>query len=91
MSFYRAAGGKMVGVSAETEKSLADQLERIDRIYAAKGVDMTSFPSFSFSGESYPLPPTHTSTFKTDENFLNDLSSHIKKSFKNYQKIPLNK
>jgi len=47
----RASGGKLVDASPATEKALTDELEKLARVYGAKGDDFTKFPTFSFSGE----------------------------------------
>jgi len=45
----KAAGGKLVDASPVTEKTLADELEKLARQYGAKGHDFTKFPTFSFT------------------------------------------
>ncbi|ESN97157.1 hypothetical protein HELRODRAFT_127438, partial [Helobdella robusta] len=45
----KSAGGKLVDATAETEKQLKDELEKLARQYGAKdGVDFNKFPVFSF-------------------------------------------
>jgi len=39
----------LVDASPSTEKTLADELEKLARQYGAKGVDFTKFPTFSFT------------------------------------------
>jgi len=39
-----------VDASPETEKALADELEKLARVYSAKGDDFTKFPTFNFTG-----------------------------------------
>jgi len=45
----KSSGGKMVDASAETEKTLTDELEKITRQFSAKGADFTKFPTFNFT------------------------------------------
>jgi len=45
----KSSGGKLVDASAETEKSLTDELEKISRQFGAKGADFTKFPTFNFA------------------------------------------
>lgn len=54
----RSAGGKLVDATAEQEKELKTELEKLDKLYSATGQDMTQFPSFNFSGEA-SLSPFH--------------------------------
>ena len=49
----RASGGKLVDASPATEKALTDELEKIVRVYGAKGDEFTKFPTFSFTGNFY--------------------------------------
>ncbi|CAH1796469.1 unnamed protein product [Owenia fusiformis] len=51
----KAAGGKLVGASPDVEKQLDEQLAKIDRVYNAKGQDMTKFPALNF--QDLPLEP----------------------------------
>lgn len=48
--FDRASGGKLVDSSPATEKALSDELEKLARVYGAKGDEFTKFPTFSFTG-----------------------------------------
>ena len=34
----------------QVEALLKDELEKVDRVYSAKGKDMTQFPTFNFTG-----------------------------------------
>jgi len=45
----KSTGGKLVDASAETEKSLSDELEKITRQFGVKGGDATKFPTFAFA------------------------------------------
>jgi F-type H+-transporting ATPase subunit 6 len=45
----KAAGGKLVDASPSTEKALKDEMEKIARVYGAKGADFTKFPTFNFT------------------------------------------
>jgi len=45
----KSSGGKLVDASAETEKSLSDELEKITRQFGVKGGDATKFPTFAFA------------------------------------------
>jgi len=45
----KAAGGKLVDASPETEKQLHDELEKLARQYGAKGADFAKFPTFGFT------------------------------------------
>ena len=47
---FRAADGKMVGATPDTEKALSEELAKLGKVFNATG-DMTQFPSFSFTGE----------------------------------------
>jgi len=45
----KAAGGKIVDITPETEKDLKSELARVAKIYGgASEAEMTKFPSFSF-------------------------------------------
>uniref|UniRef100_A0A646QIQ0 ATP synthase-coupling factor 6, mitochondrial n=1 Tax=Hemiscolopendra marginata TaxID=943146 RepID=A0A646QIQ0_9MYRI len=45
----KAAGGKLVEATPESEKSLKDELEKIERQFGGgPGVDLTQFPTFTF-------------------------------------------
>jgi len=48
----RASGGKLVDASPATEKAMTDELEKLARVYGAKGDDFTKFPTFNFTGNS---------------------------------------
>merc|ERR1719367_1008221 len=52
----KSVGGKLVDASAATEAKLADILANIERVYGAKGVDMTQFPTFKFSEPELAYP-----------------------------------
>lgn len=46
----KSAGGKMVDATAATEAELANELERVAKMYGGgKGVDMTKFPDLKWS------------------------------------------
>lgn len=45
----KASGGKLVDASPAIEKHLADELEKVARIYGAKGDEFTKFPTFNFA------------------------------------------
>lgn len=45
----KSTGGKLVDASPETEKALKDEMEKIARMYGAKGADFTKFPTFTFT------------------------------------------
>jgi len=46
----KAAGGKLVDSSPELEKKLQQELDKVAKTYGGgEGVDMTKFPSFTFS------------------------------------------
>ncbi|XP_076457821.1 ATP synthase-coupling factor 6, mitochondrial-like [Babylonia areolata] len=45
----KSAGGKLVEATPDVEAALMGELEKLDRVYNAKGKDMTQFPSFSFT------------------------------------------
>ncbi|CAG7830693.1 unnamed protein product [Allacma fusca] len=45
----KAAGGKLVEPTPETERELKSELDRVAKIFGGgEGVDMTKFPSFKF-------------------------------------------
>ena len=48
----RASGGKFVDASPAVEKHLADELEKLARVYGAKGDEFTKFPTFNFTGNN---------------------------------------
>lgn len=52
-ALHRAAGGKLVDASPDTEKQLQDELEKLARQYGAKGADFAKFPTFGFTGVYY--------------------------------------
>jgi len=64
---HRAAGGKLVDASADTEKQLQDELEKLARQYGAKGADFAKFPAFAFTGMYY----SHCYSFP--ESFFNSV------------------
>ena len=45
----QAAGGGFVEASPATEKSLQDELAKVDRMFGATGPDFLKFPSFNFT------------------------------------------
>ncbi|KAK3585087.1 hypothetical protein CHS0354_004276 [Potamilus streckersoni] len=45
----KSAGGKLVDATPDQQKAMQDELEKIQRIYNAKGQDMTKFPVFNFT------------------------------------------
>lgn len=45
----KSAGGKLVDSTPEVEARLKDALEKVDRMFSAKGQDMTKFPTFTFA------------------------------------------
>jgi len=46
----RESGGKLVDATPATEKALTDELEKLARVYGAKGDDFAKFPTFNFTG-----------------------------------------
>ncbi|XP_055613281.1 ATP synthase-coupling factor 6, mitochondrial [Uranotaenia lowii] len=45
----KGAGGKMVDASANIERELKQELDKLAKVYGGEGgVDMTAFPSFKF-------------------------------------------
>ena len=49
----RASGGKLVDASPAVEKHLTDELEKLARVYGAKGDEFTKFPTFNFAGNCH--------------------------------------
>eukprot|EP00745_Piridium_sociabile_P042905 TRINITY_DN87000_c1_g1_i1.p2 TRINITY_DN87000_c1_g1~~TRINITY_DN87000_c1_g1_i1.p2 ORF type:complete len:137 (-),score=55.89 TRINITY_DN87000_c1_g1_i1:283-693(-) len=45
----KSVGGKLVDATPAVEVALKDNLEKVDRVFSAKGKDMTQFPTFSFT------------------------------------------
>lgn len=45
----KASGGKLVDASPAIEKHLTDELEKVARVYGAKGDEFTKFPTFNFT------------------------------------------
>ncbi|KAL3886864.1 hypothetical protein ACJMK2_026825 [Sinanodonta woodiana] len=45
----KSAGGNLVDATPDQQKALQDELDKIQRIYNAKGQDMTKFPVFNFT------------------------------------------
>jgi len=60
----RASGGKLVDASPAIEKHLTDELEKVARVYGAKGDEFTKFPTFNFTGSCHFV--TFSYEFKVD-------------------------
>merc|ERR1712142_412636 len=52
----KSVGGKLVDASPETEAMFKGMLQNLEGAYSAKGKDMTSFPSFTFTDPEILYP-----------------------------------
>merc|ERR1711976_840496 len=52
----KAKGGKIVGVTPEVEARLKDEMDKVERMFNPKGLELARFPTFDFA-EPYVEPP----------------------------------